>query len=125
MLLNTSILPISWATNIEENIKNVQFAESFYNCKIVTSGKTEKQISIGMLKIMNSALAFLIEIQYGEDGESYIYNVNSGIEKWYHVGAQKLILFIYGGSLSYQHSVDGSLKTLIEGRVFFVKAEAL
>ena len=78
-----------------------------------------------MLKIMNSAFAFFIEIQYGEDGESFIYNVNSGIEKWYHVGSHKLILFIYGGSLSYQNSGDGSLKTLIEGRVLFVKAEAL
>jgi hypothetical protein len=125
MLLIAINLPISEANNFEENKTNEQTTESFYNCQVVSSGITEKQVSMGLVKIMNFAFAFLIEIQYGEDGESFIYNANSGIEEWHHAGMHKLKLIIYRGSLSYQNLGKGSLKTLIDGRVLFVKVEAL
>ena len=98
MLLITINIPISGAINFEENKINEQTTESFYNCKVVASGITEKQVSMGLIKIKNLAFAFLIEIQYGEDGESFIYNANSGIEEWHYLGAHKLKLIIYRGS---------------------------
>jgi hypothetical protein len=124
MLLILVILPNSWAINVNENKSNVQSVEGFYNCKIVSSGITEKQVSMGLLKIINFAFAFFIEIHLGEDGESFIYSADSGIEEGHYIGAHNLKLYIFRGAFSYQYLDDVSLKTIIDGKVLFVKAEA-
>jgi hypothetical protein len=123
MLLITVLPSLTGATILNKSdIPNRCLTETYRNCRIQSSGTTDSQVNIGLIKIGNRALAFKITIIYSEDGNTTIYS-KTGDELWYYEGAHTITLFLYRGIFQYTNNQDNTSRTTLEGKAFRVNPE--
>ena len=123
-------LPISEATQIKTAQKSnildeCQTSETYTQCTIKSTGTTEKQINLGLIKLGNYAFVVMLKITYDNDGNTTIYSTQNGGELWHYKGAHTITLLLYRGKLEYVFNQFPGYSTTLDGKTFFASAEIL
>ena len=100
--------PVTGAT---DDSRSVTYTE----CYIVSSGTIYNRLSIGLFKIGNRAFIIYINMGYEEDGNTSIYDDDTGELLWQQQGAHSFILVFYRGNYTYIKNPDGSTFVTMDG----------
>jgi len=107
-------MPTIGATNESRSV-------TYTDCYIVSSGTIINRLAIGLFKIGNKAFIIYINIGFKDDGNTSIYNDETGDLLWQQQGEHNIILLFYRGNYSYIKNPDGSFFMALDGLTIIAK----
>lgn len=123
-------IPISEAAYIKKTQKantldTSQILETYTQCTIKSTGTTDKQVNLALVKLGNYALVIMLKITYDNDGNTTLYSTQNGEELWHYKGAHTITLLLYRGKLQYIFNQFPGYSTTLKGKAFRVSTEIL
>ena len=88
---------------------------TYEKCFIESSGTIINRLALGLFKLRNLAFIIYLNIDYIEDGETSIYDYETGNMLWHQKGEHNILFLFYLGDYSYIKNQDGSIFIALKG----------
>ena len=94
---------------------------TYKNCYIESSGLVTNRFSIGLFKIGVKAFILLLNVGFGENGTTTIYDSVDGNILWNNQGEQSIVLFFFVGNYSYIVDPTNGSYLSLKGNTIFAR----